>query len=150
MIKQYFNFNPRPQFQSPAFEVRVIISNDQALEPLTYSQRLQRQESTSLRRNAPAIDPSIMPVNVALDIFVVIPRSDNRELDSVLLCMFAERNIVEDNGDFDDSGGGGSGGSAAVMVARRREGVSFIVLGVRRSYASGLIHREPLPNFHWK
>jgi len=71
-------------------------------------------------------------VNVALDIFVVIPRSDNRELDSGLLCVFAEREIVEDSGDFDDIGSGG--GSAAVMVARRimrerrREGVSFIVV----------------------
>jgi hypothetical protein len=41
--------------------------------------------------------------------------------------VFAERKIVEGNGDFDDSGGGGSGGSTVVMVARRREGVSFIV-----------------------
>jgi hypothetical protein len=71
-----------------------------------------------------------MPVNVALDIFV-IPRSDNRESDSGSLCVFAERGIVENNGDFDNSGSGG--GCAAVIVARRimrerREGVSFIVV----------------------
>jgi threonine synthase len=74
-----------------------------------------------------------MPVNVASDIFVVIPRSDNRKSDSVSLFVFAEREVVEYNGDFDDCES--SGGSAAVMVIRRgrrksetrREGVSSIV-----------------------
>jgi hypothetical protein len=50
-----------------------------------------------------------------LDIFVVIPRSDNRELDSGLLCVFAERKIVEDNGDL------------MIVVA-----VAVAVVGVRR------------------
>jgi hypothetical protein len=73
-----------------------------------------------------------MPVNVALDILVVIPRSDKWESDSRSLCVFAERDIAEYNGDFDDSESGGC--SAAVMVARRitgerrREGVSFMVV----------------------
>jgi hypothetical protein len=82
-----------------------------------------------------------MPVNVALDIFVVIPRSDTRESDLGPLCVFAEREIVEDNGDFDDSE---SGGSAAAIVARRvmrerrSEGVSFIVAW--REKQSSLLH----------